>query len=86
MSDQWFEGYVKPALSATRTLASSSQIHGKVSAVGERTYGSVPAEFGEDVSSFPGGRSLHRLAVRQVARSVRVQLLISCRSLSRSQR
>jgi hypothetical protein len=52
MSDQWFEGYVKPALSATRTLVSSSQIYGKVSAVGERTYGSVPAEFGEDVSSF----------------------------------
>jgi hypothetical protein len=52
LSDQWFEGYVKPALSATRTLASSSQIYGKVSAVGERTYGSVPAAFGQDVSSF----------------------------------
>ncbi len=52
LSDQWFEGYVKPALSATYTLASSSQIYGKVSAVGERTYGSVPAAFGEDVSSF----------------------------------
>jgi hypothetical protein len=33
-------------------LASTSEIHGKVSAVGERTYGSVPAAFGEDVSSF----------------------------------
>ena len=52
LSDQWFEGYVKPALSATYTLASSSEIYGKVSAVGERTYGSVPAAFGEDVSSF----------------------------------
>jgi Alginate export len=52
LSDQWFEGYVKPALSATHTLASSSQIYGKVSAVGERTYGSVPAAFGQDVSSF----------------------------------
>ena len=52
LSDQWFEGYVKPALSATYTLASSSEIYGKLSAVGERTYGSVPAEFGQDVSSF----------------------------------
>ncbi len=52
LSDQWFEGYVKPALSATYTLASSSQIYGKVSAVGERTYGSVPEPFGTDVSSF----------------------------------
>ena len=47
LSDQWFEGYVKPALSGTYTLASSSEIYGKVSAVGERTYGSVPAAFGD---------------------------------------
>ena len=52
LSDQWFEGYVKPAVSATYTLASSSEIYGKVSAVGERTYGSVPEPFGQDVSSF----------------------------------
>ena len=52
LSDQWFEGYVKPVLSAEYTLASSSQIYGKVSAVGERTYGSVPEAFGQDVSSF----------------------------------
>lgn len=52
LSDQWFEGYVRPALSATCTLGSSSQIYGKVSAVGERTYGSVPEAFGQDVSSF----------------------------------
>ncbi len=52
LSDQWFEGYVKPALTGEYTLKSSSQVYGKVSAVGERTYGSVPAEFGEDVSSF----------------------------------
>lgn len=52
LSDQWFEGYVKPGLSGTYTLASSSQIYGTVSAVGERTYGSVPAAFGSDVSSF----------------------------------
>ena len=52
MSDQWFEGYLKPALSATYTRSNSSEIYGKVSGVGERTYGSVPADFGEDVSSF----------------------------------
>lgn len=52
LSDQWFEGYVKPALSGAYTLASSSEIYGKVSVVGERTYGSVPELFGSDVSSF----------------------------------
>jgi hypothetical protein len=52
LSDQWFEGFLKPALSGTYTLASSAQIYGKVSGVGERTYGSVPAAFGQDVSSF----------------------------------
>jgi len=52
LSDQWFEGYVKPALSATYTFASSSQIYGKLSAVGERTYGSAPELYGPDISSF----------------------------------
>jgi hypothetical protein len=52
LSDQWFEGYIKPALSATYTLEDSSQFYGKLSAVGERTYGSVPEAFGQDVSSF----------------------------------
>jgi hypothetical protein len=52
LSDQWFEGYVKPALSGSYTLASSSEVYGKISAVGERTYGSMPADFGQDISSF----------------------------------
>jgi len=52
LSDQWFEGYIKPTLSATYTLASTSVIYGKIGAVGERTYGSVPENFGHDVSSF----------------------------------
>jgi hypothetical protein len=52
LSDQWFEGYVKPGLSGAYTFASSSEIYGNLSVVGERTYGSVPAAFGEDVSSF----------------------------------
>jgi hypothetical protein len=52
LSDQWFEGYVKPALSAKYTFASSGEVYGKVSVVGERTYGSVPDLYGQDVSSF----------------------------------
>lgn len=52
LSDQWFEGFVKPALSATYKLRSSSEIYGKVSVVGERTYGSAPELYGPDVSSF----------------------------------
>ena len=52
LSDQWFEGYAKPSLSATYKLASSSELYGKVSVVGERTYGSAPELYGPDVSSF----------------------------------
>ncbi|HEX6975915.1 MAG TPA: alginate export family protein [Vicinamibacterales bacterium] len=52
LSDQWFEGYMKPALSGRYVLGSGSAFYGKISAVGERTYGSVPSSFGEDVSSF----------------------------------
>lgn len=52
LSDQWFEGYIKPALSGVYTFESTSEIYGKVSGVGERTYGSVPPVFGQDVSSF----------------------------------
>jgi hypothetical protein len=52
LSDQWFEGYVKPALSGSYNTSDHGEFYGKVSVVGERTYGSVPAAFGEDVSSF----------------------------------
>jgi hypothetical protein len=52
LSDQWFEGFVKPSISGSYTLASSSEFYGKVSVVGERTYGSAPALYGPDVSSF----------------------------------
>jgi Alginate export len=52
LSDQWFEGFIKPSLSASHTFATSSVIYGKVSAVGERTYGSAPELYGPDVSSF----------------------------------
>ena len=52
LSDQWFEGFVKPALSGVYVRPSSSELYGKISAVGERTYGAVPSAFGQDVSSF----------------------------------
>ena len=52
LSDQWFEGYIKPALSGSYTFSSSSELYGKVSVVGERTYGSIPDLYGSDVSSF----------------------------------
>ena len=52
LSDQWFEGFIRPALSGTFKLRSSSEIYGKVSVVGERTYGSAPELYGPDVSSF----------------------------------
>ncbi len=51
LSDQWFEGSVKPALSGRYKLA-SSELYGTLSAVGERTYGSAPEVAGEDFSSF----------------------------------
>jgi hypothetical protein len=51
LGENWFEGYVKPALSASFTLP-RGQLYAKVSAVGERTYGAVPTIVGEDASSF----------------------------------
>ena len=52
LSDQWFEGYIKPAIAGVYKTPSESEFYGKVSAAGERTYGSVPDAFGYDVSSF----------------------------------
>jgi hypothetical protein len=52
LSDQWFEGAMKGALSGVFTLESGSEVYGKASAVGERTYGAAPSVAGPDVSSF----------------------------------
>jgi hypothetical protein len=51
LSDNWFEGYIKPALSAEYPLGKSF-LYGKVSAAGERTYGAPPTLVGESASSF----------------------------------
>jgi hypothetical protein len=52
LSDQWFEGTVKPALSGVFRLASGSEVYGQASVVGERTYGAAPGFIGPDISSF----------------------------------
>ena len=52
LSDQWFEGAMKAAISGAYTFASSSQLYAVASAVGERTYGSAPSLIGPDISSF----------------------------------
>jgi hypothetical protein len=52
LSDQWFEGAMKAAISGTYTFLSSSELYGVASAVGERTYGSAPSLVGSDISSF----------------------------------
>jgi hypothetical protein len=51
LSDNWFEGYVKPAISASFALG-KSELYGKISVVGARTYGAAPSLVGEDASSF----------------------------------
>jgi hypothetical protein len=48
----WFEGSVKPALTGRYSTESTWTLWGKVSAVGERTYGTAPSLVGEDASSF----------------------------------
>jgi hypothetical protein len=51
LSDNWAESFAKPALSASFDLA-QSELYGKVSAVGERTFAAPPSLVGEDASSF----------------------------------
>jgi hypothetical protein len=50
--DRWMEGFIKPALSGSYRLKSSSEVYGTLSAVGERTYANAPLRVGLDNSSF----------------------------------
>ena len=52
LSDNWLEGSIKGALGGTYTTASSAQIYGKLSAVGERTFSAPPPLVGGEASSF----------------------------------
>ncbi len=51
LGDNWAESFVKPALSASFGVG-ESELYGKVSAVGERTFAAPPSVVGEDASSF----------------------------------
>jgi hypothetical protein len=51
LSDNWAESYAKPAVSATFGVG-QSELYGKVSAVGERTFAAPPTVVGESASSF----------------------------------
>ena len=52
LSDNWFEGSIKPTLGAEYTTDDSAQFYGALSVVGERTYGAAPSLVGDDASSF----------------------------------
>ena len=51
LSDNWFESFVKPAISGTMTTG-KSQVFGKLSFAGERTFSAPPPVVGEEASSF----------------------------------
>jgi hypothetical protein len=51
LGDNWAESFVKPAISASFDVG-KSELYGKLSAVGERTFAAPPSLVGEDASSF----------------------------------
>jgi len=51
LSDNWFESFVKPALSFSMPTGESG-LYGGISAVGERTFAAPPPLVGEEASSF----------------------------------
>ena len=51
LGDNWLESYVKPALSADLKTG-KSEVYGKISAVGERTFNAPPPLVGTEASSF----------------------------------
>ena len=51
LSDNWFESYVKPAISGT-IRSGKGAFFGKISGVGERTYAAPPPLVGSEASSF----------------------------------
>jgi hypothetical protein len=52
LSDNWMEGSIKPALSGVYKLSGDSELYGKLSVVGERTYRAPPPLVGGEASSF----------------------------------
>ena len=51
LSDNWFESYIKPAVSLDVPMQGGSVFFGKLSAVGERTFSAPPTIAGESASS-----------------------------------
>jgi hypothetical protein len=51
LSDNWAESFVKPAISA-RFATGKSELYGKLSVVGERTFAAPPPLVGSEASSF----------------------------------
>ena len=51
LSENWFESYIKPGLSAAYPLG-EGELYGAVSAVGERTFAAPPPLVGDEASSF----------------------------------
>jgi hypothetical protein len=52
LSDNWLEGSIKAGIGADYTMGDSSQIYGKISGVGERTWSAPPPLVGEEASSY----------------------------------
>jgi hypothetical protein len=52
LSDNWFESFVKPAVSLDVATQGGGVFFGKLSAVGERTFSAPPTLVGEGASSF----------------------------------
>jgi hypothetical protein len=52
LSDDWLEGSIKAGIGAEYTMADSSQVYGKISGVGERTWSAPPVLVGEDANSY----------------------------------
>jgi len=51
LSDNWVESFIKPAVSMSFPVG-ASELYGKISAVGERTFAAPPPLVGEEASSF----------------------------------
>jgi hypothetical protein len=52
LSDNWWESFVKPALSATLAVGKKGELYGKISTVGERTFAAPPPLVGTEAASF----------------------------------
>jgi hypothetical protein len=52
LTDDWFEGAIKPTVTWDYATQSSARIYAGLSGVGERTYGAAPSLVGDDASSF----------------------------------